>query len=146
MTQQTQWHLSRDGNQSGPFSDGQLAKMAESGELLAHDLLWKPGYEGWIPASIIPGLLKPPPLPAGNTSAAPSPPRPHRADGAMTQRVQTIEQTTKVAKLLSLGGTLMMGVAFFVFLNSGVAAASPWFFVGLLLYACGSFIAWWKNA
>ena len=139
MTQKLQWHLSRDGNQSGPFSDGQLAKMAESGELLAHDLLWKPGYEGWIPASIIPGLLKPPPLPAGNISAAPSPPR-------TSQRIQTIEQTTKVAKLLRLGGTLMMGVAFFVFLNSGVLTAAPSFFIALALFACGSAIAWWKNA
>ena len=42
--------------------------MAERGELQARDLLWKPGYDSWIPASAVPGLLKPPPPPTGSAT------------------------------------------------------------------------------
>jgi GYF domain 2 len=65
---QPQWHLSRDGKQFGPLSANELLQMAKLGKLRADDLLWKPGYDTWKPASAIPGLLKPPRLPLSDSS------------------------------------------------------------------------------
>jgi GYF domain 2 len=56
------WHLSREGQQYGPMSHQKLLEMVEHGQLQADDLLWRPGYDAWRPASDIPGLLKPPPI------------------------------------------------------------------------------------
>ncbi len=67
---QPQWHLLRDGVQSGPFSESQLSAMAGQRKLKAHDLLWKPGYETWKSANTIPGLLEPPPPPPKSVSTA----------------------------------------------------------------------------
>jgi GYF domain 2 len=155
---QQRWHLSRDGNQCGPFSDGQLAKMAENGELGAQDLLWRPGYESWRPASTIPGLLKPPPLPAGNTSATPSQAQPlarsipgealtkFEAGGATTRRTQTIEQTDKTAKILTLVGWCLVVAGAVMFFNSGGSAAAILFVTGVVAASGGYIMQWWRNA
>lgn len=39
----------------------------------ADDLLWKPGYENWKPASAVPGLLTPPPPTSNNAFTTSSP-------------------------------------------------------------------------
>lgn len=66
---QPQWHMSRGGKQFGPFSAPDLSKMAEIGTLRADDLVWKPGYDGWKPASTVPGLIRPPALPTAKSAA-----------------------------------------------------------------------------
>jgi hypothetical protein len=78
---QPHWHLSRGGTQFGPLSFSELLRMAELGKLQADDLLWKPGYENWKPASAVPGLLTPPP-PTSNNAFTTSSPHAERAEAA----------------------------------------------------------------
>jgi len=83
-----QWHLLRGGKQYGPFSPRELLEMAKVGNLLADDLLWKPGYEAWKAASAIPGLLNPP---------AP-PPRPVSAVTASSTQAERADQASGHAR------------------------------------------------
>ena len=50
------WHLSRNGQQQGPFTAQMLKEMALSGELLPTDHLWKNGLKDWVEARSLPGL------------------------------------------------------------------------------------------
>ena len=50
------WHLSRNGQQQGPFTAQTLKEMANSGELLPTDHLWKNGLKDWVEARSLPGL------------------------------------------------------------------------------------------
>jgi len=59
------WHISRDGVTQGPYSDDQLGRLVETGDLKPHDFVWRPGLVRWTLASEVPGLLNPP-----STSAA----------------------------------------------------------------------------
>jgi hypothetical protein len=52
------WYVTREGRQFGPFSAGQLRKMAESGDLISSDQVWKQGMNEWVPASRIAGLFQ----------------------------------------------------------------------------------------
>jgi uncharacterized RDD family membrane protein YckC len=52
----SEWYVGRNGQQSGPFSTGQLKDMAAAGQLAAGDLLWKQGLESWVPVSKVKGL------------------------------------------------------------------------------------------
>lgn len=47
---QNQWYIARDGKQYGPVSDGDLAALVRSHELLDDDYLWRQGFENWLPA------------------------------------------------------------------------------------------------
>jgi hypothetical protein len=49
----TQWYLARDGQQYGPISDAELAKLDELGHLKPSDLLWRPGFTHWRPAAAV---------------------------------------------------------------------------------------------
>lgn len=54
------WFLYRDGEQHGPYAGADILRLAESGQLRADDLLWKPGLDGWKPLHAIAGLAAPP--------------------------------------------------------------------------------------
>lgn len=54
------WFLYRDGKQHGPYAGAEILRLAESGQLRADDLLWKPGLDGWKPLHAIAGLAAPP--------------------------------------------------------------------------------------
>lgn len=61
-----QWHVSKAGEQFGPFTFSHLKNLAESGQLARKDLLWKEGLEEWVEASSVKGLfppIVPPPVP-----------------------------------------------------------------------------------
>lgn len=58
------WHLSRGNEKHGPISDRELLLLAELGQVLPDDLLWRPGFDGWKAANCIPGVLSPPPVPS----------------------------------------------------------------------------------
>lgn len=60
----SEWYVGRNGQQSGPFSTGQLKEMAAAGQLAAGDLLWNQGLESWVPVSKVKGLL---PVEGGGT-------------------------------------------------------------------------------
>lgn len=46
----SEWFYARDGQKHGPYSSPQLRAMAQSGELLRTDLIWKEGMADWRPA------------------------------------------------------------------------------------------------
>jgi hypothetical protein len=57
---QAQWYLARDGQQFGPISEAEMAKLVELGHLQPNDLLWREGFPDWRPAMVV----FPPPGPA----------------------------------------------------------------------------------
>lgn len=52
-----EWYLSRDGQSHGPVTDLELRKIAELGHLKPTDYVWREGYQDWLPAGEVPGLL-----------------------------------------------------------------------------------------
>ncbi len=76
------WHVSRGGQQFGPFSTDDVRAKLATGELTAADFVWKEGMAGWaaiggLPdfASAGPFAASPPPAP-GAPYAPFAPPRP----------------------------------------------------------------------
>jgi hypothetical protein len=73
----SQWFYGRDGVQQGPISGDELKRLAESGGLRPHDLVWREGMPQWQPAQQVPGLFAapagPPPIPARPGAGAPAP-------------------------------------------------------------------------
>ncbi len=51
------WFYGKNGQQVGPVSSGQLRQLAQAGQLLPDDLVWKEGMAAWVPASSVPGLF-----------------------------------------------------------------------------------------
>lgn len=48
------WYITRDGKKMhGPFTDAQLQQMASDGKILESDLVWREGYNNWVPVSQI---------------------------------------------------------------------------------------------
>ena len=64
-----EWYYEIDGEQHGPLSAGQLRKLAASGTLQAHHLLWKEGMQKKVRARSIKGLLGE----SADPAAAPAP-------------------------------------------------------------------------
>ena len=58
------WHISRTGKSYGPLSDKEFRLLTESGKLKPDDLVWRPGFQGWIPAKYALGQSSPPPISA----------------------------------------------------------------------------------
>jgi membrane protease subunit (stomatin/prohibitin family) len=63
------WHLAVDGATSGPFGDGDLARMAAEGRLTRATMVWTPGQDGWKMAAetdlvrLLDSVPPPPPKP-----------------------------------------------------------------------------------
>src|SRR5436305_15283172 len=51
------WWYAKDGQQRGPVTSSDLARMAQSGELKPEDLVFGGDAKDWIPASKIKGLF-----------------------------------------------------------------------------------------
>jgi hypothetical protein len=81
----TQWYLARDGQQYGPISDAELAKLNELGYLKPSDLLWRPGFTNWRPAAAVVALRAMVPRPVQMSPAA---------DGVGAPIAPTSEQET----------------------------------------------------
>ncbi|HEY8750535.1 MAG TPA: DUF4339 domain-containing protein [Tepidisphaeraceae bacterium] len=60
----------KNGQQHGPVDVPTLKRLADSGELQQSDLIWREGFQSWIPASQAKGLF-PNPAVAATTSVAP---------------------------------------------------------------------------
>lgn len=74
----TQWFHARGGAQQGPVSGDELKRLAESGVLGPHDLVWREGMAQWQPAQAATGFfavaaLPPPQFPYGPPSPAAPP-------------------------------------------------------------------------
>lgn len=52
-----EWHLYRNGEQSGPFSDEQFFKMAREGSFYTGDLVWNQTMSDWAPVESVSGLV-----------------------------------------------------------------------------------------
>ncbi len=63
------YHVAINGVAAGPYGMQELSQMVATGQLLQTSLVWKPGMNGWVPASSIQELnalfsgTVPPPLP-----------------------------------------------------------------------------------
>ena len=65
-------HISRGGQQYGPYELDYINASLQSGSLLPNDLAWSDGMSGWVPLAQYPGVqvasgpttAVPPPLPA----------------------------------------------------------------------------------
>lgn len=66
------WYYAHDDNRLGPFSGRQLKDLADSGQLLPTDMVWKAGIEQGVAASRVRNLyLAAPDKVPGNTVAIP---------------------------------------------------------------------------
>ena len=61
-----EWYVARDGERFGPFTSDRMSAGVREGELRREDLVWRDGMPDWQPASEVPGLWRPPPLPGPN--------------------------------------------------------------------------------
>lgn len=69
----TQYHVSVNGQQVGPFNMGQLQQMVQQGQLTPQSYVWKQGMVGWELASNVPELGS---LFQSTTPPPPPPPMP----------------------------------------------------------------------
>ncbi len=51
-----EWHVVIDGDQQGPFSEGQVAQMLSSGALDLESYVWRDGFDGWKTIADVPEL------------------------------------------------------------------------------------------
>jgi hypothetical protein len=70
MSTAVQWYYARDGAQQGPVSEEELQRLAQSGALRPHDLVWRDGMAQWQPAQ-----QATPFFPAAAAVAPPLPPQ-----------------------------------------------------------------------
>lgn len=54
-----EWYLKQDSKEYGPLSHRELLLIAGLGKLRSGDRICAPGFPSWVPADLIPGLLKP---------------------------------------------------------------------------------------
>jgi uncharacterized protein DUF4339 len=65
------WYYAKGNRQLGPVSSTELKQLAESGQLVADDLVWREGMVEWIAAAKVKGLFD---APAEEPSGVESPP------------------------------------------------------------------------
>jgi len=65
------WYYTQIGVQTGPAAADQLVAMAQSGQLLPADLVWKEGMDSWVDAGTARWLF---PMPAAAATPTPMPP------------------------------------------------------------------------
>ncbi len=76
MSTDLTWFYERGGERGGPVSSEEILKLYRSGSLGGANLVWREGFDNWIPfsASELAGKLAsngPPPVPAGQVLAPP---------------------------------------------------------------------------
>lgn len=108
------WYLTRDGKRHGPYTAAQLKQHADSGQLLASDLLWKEGLQGWKSVSEFREFLPMAPREQAKATTPGQPPAP--APPISTARAphpsispvnQWVEKAKEKAKKVPLWGWLV---------------------------------------
>ena len=61
------WYYHQFGTTNGPIDFARLQQLADAGQLVGEDMVWKEGMPEWVHAARIPGLIRP----AGATTRAP---------------------------------------------------------------------------
>ncbi len=64
-------HITRKGEQHGPYPEASAREMLAAGQLLPTDLAWHAGADGWKPLSELLGAAQPPATPAAGPPASP---------------------------------------------------------------------------
>lgn len=85
------WYIARDGQQHGPLSDAEMRLFVAGGHLRPNDLVWKPGFTDWRPATTVfpPQAAPVPPPPPPSADA-----RQQRSAGDETARTSAPRQET----------------------------------------------------
>ena len=95
-----EWYYAHDEQQFGPVSTAELKRLADRGELMPGDLVWRQGIPDWVEASQVKGLFH-----ANAPAAAPHPaatvrPNPSPAvqpiGGPAVARVEPVERPVSV--------------------------------------------------
>lgn len=148
----TRWYRIIDGEKDGPFDPSHLKSLADSGELLPVDLVWRDGLEEWMPARKVKGLFADLPPEVPREFPLPIlPPVPVR--DVSRKDVQTVERTSKRLKM-----ELLIGFAFLAIGLIGVfvkkADGSPNNFAAIFTVVTGGSILsivatkiriWWHH-
>jgi hypothetical protein len=53
-----EWHYTHGDRQAGPIPSAELKQLADAGELLPNDLVWREGMEQWVAARNVKGLFE----------------------------------------------------------------------------------------
>lgn len=85
-----QWYLARDGQQFGPISEAEMAKLVELGHLQSTDLLWRDGFPDWRPAMLV--------FPPLGPALSRGPARPHPAQSNARRADQPAAVPATVAR------------------------------------------------
>lgn len=112
------WHLSRNGERSGPYTSQQLAEMGTLGRITSDMAVWREGMATWQPVSKVKGLkvvevpAAPPPALAAPAIAVAVTPAPSASPMPIKGHV-TIEKTRKSLKLQQLLGlfSILIGLS-----------------------------------
>jgi hypothetical protein len=83
-----EWYYAHDEQQFGPVSTVDLKRLAERGDLVPSDLVWRQGMSDWVQASEVKGLFQPQPTAA----QPPAAPTPEPKTAAQPARVEPAEQ------------------------------------------------------
>lgn len=97
-----EWYVLSEGQQLGPYTDEQLVQFAQEGRIAADTMVWAEGMAEWAPASEVPGLIAPAPVPVAKsvTSAAWAPPG-ARAVTATTSPISTSPYAAPASSLVA---------------------------------------------
>jgi hypothetical protein len=79
MSQETQWYVSQEEEQLGPYTGEQMLSFAQGGNITRQSMVWAEGMPEWLPAEQISGLFPAAVAAAGPVRAAPATARPARA-------------------------------------------------------------------
>jgi hypothetical protein len=99
------WYYHQFGATKGPVDFSRLQQLADAGEVVGEDLVWKEGMPEWIHAGRVPGLLRPTEVSAHAKAAAePTVPQSHYAGMAEPPRVSGLAVASLVLGILWLFG------------------------------------------
>ena len=60
MQAERQWYFSREGDQYGPYSEGELVDLYRANQLYPTDVFWCQGFSEWQPHSVLFGSQQQP--------------------------------------------------------------------------------------
>jgi hypothetical protein len=84
MSQETQWYVSQEGQELGPYTGEQMLSFAQGGNITRQSMVWAEGMPEWLPAERIDGLF-PAAVAAGPVRSAPATARPGAARAVAAQ-------------------------------------------------------------
>lgn len=135
------YYILQNDETKGPYTIGQLRSMWNSGAITGQTHYCQEGYSEWLPLRGLQAELEPPPPPPSPPAYVYSPP----AQLPATQKVQTIEATSKSWKAAQFLSSLAI-IAGFFFIAFAIRPLGIFMVIGGLIGCCIAMIgAWWEN-